>query len=47
MAPAFILFNAVSGTGNTKAGFIMEMLSLTAVSYTHLPNRAPTFVPPM
>lgn len=36
MAPSFILFNAVSGTGNTKAGFIMEMISLavyTAVIY--------------
>lgn len=30
--PAFILFNAVSGTGNTKAGFIMEMITL--VVYT-------------
>lgn len=28
-APAFILFNAVSGTGNTRAGFVMEMVSLT------------------
>lgn len=27
-APAFILFNAVSGTGNTKAGFVMEMMTL-------------------
>lgn len=27
-APAFILFNAVSGTGNTRAGFIMEMITL-------------------
>lgn len=36
MAPSFILFNAVSGTGNTRAGFIMEMISLavyTAVIY--------------
>ncbi len=27
-APAFILFNAVSGTGNTRAGFVMEMITL-------------------
>lgn len=32
IAPAFILFNAVSGTGNTKAGFIMEMISLAVYS---------------
>ena len=31
-APAFILFNAVSGTGNTRAGFVMEMITL-AVYY--------------
>ncbi len=28
-APAFILFNAVSGTGNTRAGFILEMMAIT------------------
>ncbi len=30
--PAFILFNAVSGTGNTRSGFILEMISLAVYS---------------
>lgn len=35
-APAVILFDAVSGTGNTRAGFVIEMITLaiyTAVVY--------------
>lgn len=27
--PAFILFNAVSGTGNTKTGFVIEIITLS------------------
>lgn len=38
-APAFILFNAVSGTGNTRAGFVMEMITLAVYTVARLLRR--------